>query len=178
MANLRDANILRDFTVWIRDVGMIGESPGFQIPEIRIQTEEFRGGGMFGTVEIPMGVERIEFDFDLHTWNENVFQELGFSSSAMSVPISFRGHMVTAEGGSTGVFINTLSLIKEIKPAKVSPGKKTELTVSCAAHYFQHRIGPVTAQRTITEINVFDNTFFVGGRDLAEGSREILGFDY
>ncbi|WP_298952015.1 phage major tail tube protein [uncultured Methylobacterium sp.] len=178
MANLRDANILRDFTVWIRDVGMIGESPGFQIPEIKIQTEDFRGGGMFGTAEVPMGVEKVEFEFDLHTWNESVFQEIGFSANAMSVPIMFRGHMVTANGGSTGVYINTLSLVKEIKPAKVSPGKKTELTVSCVANYYQHQVGPVNGKRTITEINVFDNTFFVNGVDLTQGSRQILGFDY
>ncbi len=94
---------------------------------------------MFGTVEVPMGVEKIDFDFELHTWNENVFAEMGFGANAMSVPIMFRGHMITPNGGSTGVYINTLSLIKEIKPAKVQPGKKTELTVSCSAHYYQHR---------------------------------------
>jgi phage tail tube protein FII len=50
MSNLRDSNIFQDFTVWIQDVGKIGEAPEFQPPEINIAVEEFRGGGMDGTV--------------------------------------------------------------------------------------------------------------------------------
>ncbi len=36
----------------------------------------------------------------------------------------------------------------------------------------------MTAQRTITEINVFDNTYLVNDVDLTKGARQILGFDY
>jgi len=91
MSNLRDSNIFQDFTVWIRDIGKIGECPNFQPPEINIHTEEFRGGGMDGTVEIPMGVEKIEFDFSLHTWDEQVWQNLGYGPGSIDVPIWFRG---------------------------------------------------------------------------------------
>jgi P2 family phage contractile tail tube protein len=174
MANLRDANILQDFTVWVAGVGKIGESPGFQLPEIKIQTEEFRGGGMDGTVEIPMGIEKIDFDFDLHTYDAGVFEELGYGPNSMNVPISFRGYLITAEGGEKGLIVNTLSLIKEIKPSKVSPGKKTELTVSCAAHYYQHKLD----NKVVTEISVFDKIAIIGGVDQNKRARQILGFNY
>jgi hypothetical protein len=74
MSNLRDSNIFQDFTVWINDVGKIGEA---RVPAARDQhpVEEFRGGGMDGTVEIPMGIEKIEFDFELHTWDAQVWTE-------------------------------------------------------------------------------------------------------
>ncbi|TXM68209.1 phage major tail tube protein [Methylobacterium sp. WL120] len=174
MANLRDANILQDFTVWIRDVGKIGESPGFQLPEIKIQTEEFRGGGMDGTVEVPMGVEKIDFDFDLHTWDPQVFNELGFGPDSMNVPIVFRGYLQSPDGAEKAVIVNTIALIKEIKPSKVSPGKKTELAVSCAAHYYQHKID----NKVVNEISVFDKIMVINGIDQNKRARQILGFDY
>jgi hypothetical protein len=76
--NLRDSNIFQDFTVWINDVGKIGECP--ELPAARDQhpDEEFRGGGMDGTVEIPMGIEKIEFDFELHTWDQAIWTDLGY----------------------------------------------------------------------------------------------------
>jgi P2 family phage contractile tail tube protein len=174
MANLRDANILAEFTVWIAGVGKIGESPGFQLPEIKIQTEEFRGGGMDGTVEIPMGVEKIDFDFDLHTYDTQVFTELGYGPNSMNVPISFRGYLITPEGGEKSLIVNTLSLIKEIKPAKVSPGKKSELTVTCSANYYQHKVD----NKVLNEISVFDKIMIINGVDVNKRARQILGFNY
>ena len=174
MSNLRDSNIFQDFTVWIQDVGKIGEAPNFQPPEINIQTEEFRGGGMDGTVEIPMGIEKIEFDFELHTWDEQVFQNLGYGPGSLDVPITFRGYLLTAGGAEKGVIIETHSLIKSIKPSKVEPGKKASLSVHRSANYYRHEINGVT----VTEIDVFNKITMIGGTDKTANARRILGFTY
>jgi uncharacterized protein len=174
MSNLRDSNIFQDFTVWIQDVGKIGEAPNFQPPEINIQTEEFRGGGMDGTVEIPMGIEKIEFDFELHTWDEQVFQNLGYGPGSLDVPITFRGYLLTAGGAEKGVIIETHSLIKSIKPSKVEPGKKASLSVHCSSNYYRHEINGVT----VTEIDVFNKITMIGGTDKTANARRILGFTY
>jgi len=174
MSNLRDSNIFQDFTVWIQDVGKIGEAPNLQPPEINIQTEEFRGGGMDGTVEIPMGIEKIEFDFELHTWDEQVFQNLGYGPGSLDVPITFRGYLLTAGGAEKGVIIETHSLIKSIKPSKVEPGKKASLSVHCSANYYRHEINGVT----VTEIDVFNKITMIGGTDKTANARRILGFTY
>jgi P2 family phage contractile tail tube protein len=182
---LRDANILQDFTVWVAGNGKIGESPGYQPPEIKVQTEEFRGGGMDGTVDIPMGVEKIEFDFDLHTWDTDVWSVLGFGNSlnavgqtaiqsTLSVPIHFRGYLITPSGANRGVLIETSSLVREIKINKVEPGKKTEMTVSCTASKFKHTVGG----KVITEIDIFNKVFKVNGVDRNDDARRHLGFTY
>jgi P2 family phage contractile tail tube protein len=174
MSNLRDSNIFQDFTVWINDIGKIGEAPNFQPPEINIQTEEFRGGGMDGTIEIPMGIEKIEFDFELHTWDEQVWNNLGYGVSSLDVPITFRGYLLTAGGAEKGVVIETHSLIKSIKPGKVEPGKKASMTVNLCANYFRHEINGVT----VTEIDVFNKINIIGGTDKTANARRILGFTY
>jgi P2 family phage contractile tail tube protein len=173
MGNLRDSDILMDFTVWLgNDIGLIGESPGFQLPEINIQTEEFRGGGMDGTVDVPMGIEKIEFDFDLHTYNTDVWAVLGYGPGSMNVPITFRGYMQTPLGIEKGVMVNTRCLVKSIKPGKVEPGKKYEKTISCTAHYYKHM---VNGER-ITEIDVFNKVTFINGVDKSAQARFLLGF--
>lgn len=174
MSNLRDSNILQDFTVWIDDVGKIGEAPEFQPPEINISVEEFRGGGMDGTVEIPMGIEKIEFDFQLHTWDEQIWTKLGYGPGSLDVPITFRGYLLTPGGAEKGVYIYTQSLIKSIKPGKVSAGKKVEMTISLVANYYQH----IVDSNTLAEIDVFNKVTFLNGQDKSAFARRTLGFNY
>jgi P2 family phage contractile tail tube protein len=172
--NLRDSNLLQDFTVWIDGVGKIGEAPEFQPPDINIAVEEFRGGGMDGTVEIPFGIEKIEFDFKLHTWDPQVFMLLGYGPGSIDVPIQFRGYMLTAAGAEKPVVIDTQCLIKSIKSDRVSAGKKVELTVSLVANWYRHKIN----SQVVTEIDVFGKVVKIGGTDRMSNARKILGFSY
>lgn len=174
MANLRDSNIFQDFTVWLRDVGKIGESPGFQPPEINIATEEYRGGGMDGTVEIPHGIEKIEFSFDLHTWDSQVWSELGYGPGSLDVPITFRGYLLTPGGAEGSVIIETSSLIKSIKTDAVEPGKMVKMSVSCVANKYKQEING----NTVIDIDVFGKKTFLGGRDRSDYARSVLGFTY
>jgi uncharacterized protein len=174
MSNLRDSNILQDFTVWIDGVGKIGEAPNFQPPEINMSIEEFRGGGMDGTVEIPFGIEKIEFDFTLHTWDEQIWSKLGYGPGSLDVPITFRGYLLSPGGGEKGVMITTLCLVKAIKTGKVEAGKKVEMTVNVVANYYQH----VVEGNTVAEIDVFNKVTMIGGVDKSASARRILGFTY
>lgn len=176
MSNLRDSNIFQDFTVWIQDVGKIGEAPEFQPPEINIAVEEFRGGGMDGTVEIPFGVEKIEFDFQLHTWDEQVWQNLGYGPGSLDVPVTFRGYLITPGGAEKGLIITTSSLIKSVKPGKVSAGKKVEMTISLVANYYAQYVDG--NNDPVIEIDVFNKVTNIGGTDRSANARRLLGFTY
>lgn len=171
MANLRDANIFLDFSVWIGDSGKIGEAPGFQPPEINIAVEEFRGGGMDGTVEIPFGIEKIEFDFELHTWDPEVWRNLGYGPGSIDVPIKFYGYLMTPNGVEKGVKLITRSLIKSIKPGKVEAGKKVSQTINLCANYFKHEID----DEVVAEIDVFNKVTIIGGVDRSATARQLLG---
>lgn len=168
---LKDAFILTDFTVWINNVGKIGESPGFQPPSIKLQTEEFRGGGMDVTVEIPFGIEKIEFEFELHTWDPEVFRNMGWGPGELDCPINFQGYLKTAgKGGSGTVLIKTKSLIKEMKASKVQVGKKTELTVSCVANHYEHYING----EEIEFVDAFEKIYRIGGTDKNAAAKAAL----
>ena len=174
MANdfLKQQYILTDFTVFVDGKGKIGTCPGFQPPNVKLQTEEFRGGGMDVTVEIPFGIEKMEFEFDLHTWDQQIFQSMGYGAGSLSCPISFKGYLVTPEKTDGSVEIKTKSLIKEIKPSKIQVGKKTELTVHCVAHTYQHFING----RETEYVSAFDKVYKIMGVDQLESARNLLDF--
>lgn len=169
---LREQHILTDFVVFIKGKGKIGSCPGFQPPNIKLQTEEFRGGGMDMTVEIPFGIEKMEFEFDLHTWDAEIFQSMGYGPGEMDCPIEFKGYTKTPNQGEGSIWILTKSLIKEIKPSKVQVGKKTELTVNCVAHQYTHLINGVEKEY----VSAFDKVYRVNGVDKTKNARNILDF--
>lgn len=173
MANLRDAVIFQDFTVWIKDIGKIGVCPSFQPPDIQIQVEEFRGGGMDGAVEIPMGIEKIEFEFDMHTWDTDIWANLGYGPGSMDVPVNFYGYTLTPNGTEGQVFIQTRALLKSIKTNKIDSGKKADISVSLAANYYKHSVG----NEEVCEIDLFAGIVRFGGVDKNVQKRQFLGID-
>ncbi|WP_456711036.1 phage major tail tube protein [Bradyrhizobium sp. USDA 4452] len=134
--------------------------------------KSFRGGGMDGTVEIPFGIEKIEFDFTLHTWDEQIWTKLGYGPGSLDVPITFRGYLLTPGGGDKGVVITTLCLVKAIKTGKAEAGKKVEMTINVCANYYQHNIDG----NVVAEIDVFNKVTMIGGVDKSANARRILGF--
>lgn len=173
MANLRDALILQDFTAWIEGVGKIGECPSFQLPEINLQVEDFRGGGMDGTVEIAHGLEKIEMQFELHTWDRQVWEKLGFGPGAADVPFMFMGYTLTANKKEAPVWVRTKGMIKSIKPERVESGRKFRQTVHVSAHQYKHAID----NQIVTDIDVYAKKFFINGEDVNRNARRFLGIN-
>lgn len=174
MANLRDARIIRDYVVAIQGVGQIGEIPMFTPPDIDIEVEDYRGAGMDGTVEIPMGINKIEMSFDMFTWNETIWENLGYGVGAMDVPVSFYGYTMTASGNEDRVIIDTLALLKSIKTGSVEPGKMVKMSVSLSCRTYTHTIG----EKVVTNIDLFNSIFVINGVDKSARKRGLLGFTY
>lgn len=180
--NLRDKAIFRDFSVWIspivtgtgpaRMTSKIGECPSFQPPEINLAVEEYRGGGMDGTIDIPHGVEKIEFSFDVHTWEPDIWERVGYGFCAQTCFVEFRGYMMSPDCGETSMRIETRSLVRAVKPSSIDAGGKSTTTVDLTAHYYNHYIGG----ESILEIDIFSKIFKVRGVDRNQFAREALGF--
>lgn len=172
MPNLRDGLILQDFTVFIQGVGKIGICPSFTPPEINVQVEEFRGGGMDGVVEVPLGLEKIELDFDLHTWDADTFSHLGFGVGRQDVELMFRGYVFTPTGTEESVYISLRGFVRNIKAGQIEPGKKAEHTISFSAHYYLHEV----AGAPVIEIDLYNKVYRMSGQDIQAAARATLGF--
>lgn len=173
-SNLYDSYILQDASVFLKDYGLIGMTPSIQVPALSAQTESFRGAGMDGEVEITMGIEKIEWEFDMFTVDPEVWKLFGFGPGAMQRAISFQGYLQTPSGSESIVEVVTQSLIKSIKPGKFEPGKKTDTTVSMNCSKYAMYI----AGEKIIDIDLFaKKTFILGGvsgGDVNSFARQVI----
>ena len=173
-SNLRDALILRDFTVSINSIGKIGMCPSVTIPEFNLEMEDYRGGGMFGTVEIPMGVEKLDYSFDLFTWDADLWKNIGYGVNSLNVPFVFMGNAFTQIGTQTTVSVAVTGTLKSIKTDAIVPGKQVKMACMVAVNNFTHTIDG----EVVTDIDVFANRFLIDGTDIMQTSRNNTGFTY
>jgi hypothetical protein len=171
-ANLRDSLILRDWTVSINGIGKIGMCPSVTIPEFNLEMEDYRGGGMFGTVEIPMGVEKMDFSFDLFTWDADIWLNIGYGAGSQSVPFLFLGNAFTQTGVQTSVSVGMNGTLKSIKTDAAVPGKQVKHACQVAINTFKHIIAGVT----VMDVDIYGNKFLVNGTDIMQTSRNNTGF--
>lgn len=65
-------NIRKNLNLFVDGRGYAGQIEEFNAPKLALTTEEFRGGGMQGPVEITMGMEKMETDFSLISYDADV----------------------------------------------------------------------------------------------------------
>jgi hypothetical protein len=176
MANLRDALILRDFTVAINSVGKVGVCPSLTLPEINLEMEDFRGGGMAGTVELPMGIDKLDFTFDLYSWDQDLWINIGYAQGAMNVPFTFVGSAIQPGGTVKGaaekkIKIDMVGTLKSIKTDAITPGKQVKHAVMVAVNKYTHTIDG----NTVIDLDIYANTFKVNGTDVLSSSNINLG---
>lgn len=167
--NLRDASILQDFVVFLNGVGKIGTVANIQLPELNVQTEEFRGGGMDMPVQIPVGLEKMELSFDLLSWDDDTWAAVGYDANSMNTNLQFYGYTFTANGAEATVEIDVWGGITSVKTDQVAPGKPPKQTVKMSVYKYVHTVGgtPVVA------IDAFGKRF-TGNVDNTAGARRAL----
>ncbi|MBE0529546.1 MAG: phage major tail tube protein [Rhodospirillales bacterium] len=156
---------LKNFTVFVDGVGYAGRIEEGAPPKTTLDTQEFAGGGMAGTVDIPMGtVAKMEFEFTLAEMNPDVIGKLGQAD----VPITFRGAQGTE---NEAVIIETRSLIREPDLGTWKRGDKNTLKIAATASYYKLSI----AGSDVIEVDVEAMKFVVRGVDQLAAVRTALG---
>ena len=169
---LRDAGILQDFTAWVDGFGMIGTVENLQLPEINIQMEGFRGGGMDTEAEIPMGYEKMECSYDLLNWDTYAYQNIAYTGDTMSHTFNFQGNLLhPITGVQEPVLIQIVGGFKSIKQDSIQPGKKSKHSVKMTVRKYRHSVN----NQVITDIDIFNKVFTTGGVDRTAQARSNLG---
>lgn len=168
MAQLQ--NIMRDFTLFIDGVLYSGDVETVTTPKLTYKTEEYRGGGMDVTVDIPLGMEKIELEFDLTSHDPGAYGVFGLVQGSTAI-FKVMGHLISHGGGETGAEIDCTGFIREIAPGEWRPGGKTATKFMVNCDYYKHTIGGVP----ILEIDALNKVFMVNGVDRNANARQYLG---
>lgn len=162
---LRDFNLFGNGDVW---QGQIAECA---IPKLVRKMEEYRGNGMDGTIEMDVGMEKIEFEWTAAGLIIEIFDDFGTSKIDKQM-IRFAGAYVRDDTAQTvAVEIVIRGRHKEIDMGTAKTGDDNQIKVMTAVAYYKLIIDG----EEVIEIDVVGYVFKVRGVDMLAEKRKALG---
>lgn len=158
-------NVLKDFTGFVDGFGTAGKITKLSLPKLAIKTDEHRGGGMDGSVEIDMGLDKMEAGAEFAEYLPDLMAVLG------------TGKLLTARGSIEGpdgkipVVAKMRGLWKEVDMGDWQPGDKSSLKMATAVNVYKLIIGA----RTVFDIDVAAGKRIIDGIDQLAQRRANLG---
>jgi P2 family phage contractile tail tube protein len=159
-------NILKNFTLFIDDIGYAGNIDELQLPNLSLKVEEYRAAGMDAPVEIDQGMEKLEASGTLSKVDETVLKYFG--SYAV---LTARGALQSLGGEVTPVEVKMTGLVKAIEHGAWKPGEKATLKFTATLSYYRYSQGG----RVVHEIDVQNMRRTINGIDQLAEQRSALG---
>lgn len=163
-------NVRKNLNLFVDGKGYAGQIEEFNAPKMNLTTEEFRAGGMHAPIEITMGMEKLETDFSLISYDKDVLALFGVTEGAQ-VAFVAREALESFDGTVTSVVHTMRGKIRNIDPGTSKAGEKATLKISMALSYYklQH------SGSTVQEVDVENMIQSVNGTDALAGIRGALG---
>ena len=163
-------DVRKNINLFVDGRGYAGQVEEFNAPKLALKTEEFRGGGMDAPVELTMGMEKLEADFALISFDRDVLALFGVSEGSQ-VPFVARESLESWDGAVTAVVHTMRGKIRKLDPGTSKAGDKPSLKVEIALSYYKLQHG----DRVIHEIDVENMVRVVNGVDSLAEVRAALG---
>lgn len=163
-------DILKNMNLFVDGRGHAGSIEELTPPKLTLKTEEFRAGGMDASVEVDMGMEKLEASFSLASYDSGVLKLFGLVQGG-HVPLTIKGGLESVNGWIKPVVIQLRGKIKEIDEGNWKPGDKASLKVSMAVVYYKRTVNG----EDIHEIDVEGFKRVIDGVDQLAEMRAALG---
>lgn len=162
--------VLRNCTVFVDGRGLHGALAKMTLPELNEVTEEHRGGGMDAPIEIALGHEKLEANFELADLDPEVIQLWGLRPGIVK-PVTFKGYLAGEDGSDRAAEVHTRGAIKTLSMGDWTPGELAKLTATMRLNYYKLVIG----DQSLVEIDVLNGIRVIGGTDQNINMRQALG---
>lgn len=152
---------LKNLNLFNEGQSYLGEIASVTLPKLTRKLEDWRGGGMDGTVKVDMGAEAMEMEFSTGGPMRDVLRQFG-AVSASAIFLRFAG---AYQSDDTGV-VDTVEVTvrgrhEEIDMGEAKPGEGGEFKVKSSLTYYRLDWNGVEE----IEIDVLNGVFRVGGVD-------------
>lgn len=156
-------NSITNANAYLNGVRLAGKLSDLTLPDIKFKTEDVQALGMFGTVEIPVGLEKMEAKFKFNAIYAEAWRN---ERSNRTCVVIVKSNMTTHTQGSTvkntPVTATMSGFFKEIPGGNIKPGAKTE-----ADHVMSiSRYKLVVGLEVIYDIDIHNNIFYHAGEDV------------
>lgn len=162
----------------LKDIRLYNEANSYQgviaemtIPKIVALTEDWRGGGMIGSIPIFHGIETPEFEWTLGGRDDLVVTQLGLMRHDGSLLRAIGAFQDESDGSVTTVEAVMRGRHSEIDFGTWKPGEDTEEKVKTVCSYYKL----LSNGTEMFEIDMFNGIYRVGGVDRWAEIRAALG---
>jgi len=162
---------LKNINLFNEGASYLGVIAAITLPKIAMLTEDFRGGGMIGTLQIDQGIDKLEAEWTLGGWNSQVVTQLG--------ALAIDGVLLRAIGAfqaEDGSGVRTVEAVmmgrhSEVDFGEMKPGESGEKKIKSTLSYYKL----IVDGQELVEIDIPNGKYVVGGVDRYAEIRNALG---
>lgn len=162
--------IVRDFSLAIDGQVFRGDCDMVSIPEFSKKMEEYRGGGMDAPVEVGLGYEKKELEFELTAHDQESVRLIGVGEEdfkLFTVYVYAKGFDNTEEG----IKIEVQGEVKKLDKRDLKTGDKVKLKFTVAVHWYKE----TQNGQVVLEHDPLNLKLVVNGIDQYQNRRTLLG---
>lgn len=161
--------VIKNYNLFLDGIGLAGLCSSVRLPDLTIQTDQHRAGGMDGPVPLDLGMEGIGIGFSLAEHHPAVFRQFGLLNQN-AVQVTFRAAKVD-DTVTERYIIKARGMYTAVQLGEVSNGQKNPLGGQIGCRYFKVEMNG----QELFEID-FDNMIRrVNGVDQLRQMREAIG---
>ncbi|KAB0494023.1 phage major tail tube protein [Pseudomonas vancouverensis] len=162
--------VLINTNLFVDGTSFAGDVPSFTPPKVTIKTEEFRGGGMAGSIDMAMGVEKLEASFVTTGMRRESLRFFGLADQTACNAV-FRGAFKGEKGRIKPVIATVRGMLKEVDSGDWKAGEKAEIKHAMTLTYYKLEVDG----RVIYEIDMVGAVLVIDGVDQLADVRAALG---
>lgn len=163
-------DILKNYAAFVDGRGYAGEVTEYNPPDIALQTEDFRAGGMDGSVPLDMGLQGLTTSFVLSKYDFDVLGLWGVAEGS-DVPFTIRAAIESYDGTVKPLVHVMRGKITTFARGTWTPGSMAGLTVTMGLHYYKETLGGQVTH----EIDIINMIRIVNGTDRLAAQRAAMG---
>lgn len=160
-------DVLTKVATFVDGRNYAGECNQVTLPELNLQTEEFRAGGMDSPVEMDMGMDAMRASFEYLSVPAEVMKLFGQED----VPVTCRGLLKSHDGSKRGATAELRGKFIGQNPNNWQAGQQSNFTATFAVTYYRLTIGG----EVIHEIDTVRVMRIINGVDQLAEDRQFLG---
>lgn len=162
---------LKNFAVFADGNSWLGEVPIITLPTITRKVEDYRAGGMHGTVAIDLGHEKLELAAKLGGLKQQLIEMFG-ATKAGANSLRFAGaYQADDTGEVSAVEVAISGRLREWNPGEAQAGENKDEDATWDLTYYKLSIDGAD----ILEIDVPGMSFKVNGTEVYDSIRAALG---
>lgn len=162
--------MLTNCVMFVDGVSFSGDVPSMTLPKLAIKSEEYRGGGMSGPVDLPTGLEKLEAAWTTNGVRKESLKFFGLADQTACNAV-FRSSFKGQRGTVKAVTATLRGSLKEVDLGDWKPGDKSEIKHGMAVTYYKLEIDG----RVMYEIDFANMVQVINGVDQLAAERSALG---